>query len=61
VSTVWLVEVRRSKRGPWRTVVMFPSSKREAMRTAKVCRANAAQWGDREYRVAKYVREEPAK
>lgn len=39
----------------------MPHSKNEAISVAEEYRERAAPWVDWEYRVAKYIREEPAK
>lgn len=56
---VWLIEERLSKRGAWTLYPIFPDSKKDAQQIAKNYRERAADWSEWEYRVVKYVREEP--
>ena len=62
MSFVWLVEERLSKRRAWKPCGGdMPYSKNEAIRVAEGYRERTAGWVAWEYRVVKYVREEPAK
>ena len=59
--TIWIVEERLSKRHRWNPCDVMPTGKRDAEVIASHYRERAADWTEREYRVAKYVREESSK
>lgn len=59
MNYLWIVEERLSRRCAWSRCDVLPDSKNDALAIAADYRERAAGWTDWEYRVVKYVREEP--
>ena len=56
---IWMVEERLSKRHAWTLCDIVPDGMQDAKAIAAYYRQRASNWTEWEYRVAKYIREEP--